>query len=188
MQYRETIKVPSERVGVIVGRNGRVRKRIEELTNVKIDVDSAGVVTIIRSADTDDPVLAWKAKDIVRAMARGFSPKRALFLVDEDMRLVVISLRDIVGSSPSQLKRVAGRIIGENGRTRRLIEQITETKISVYGKTVSLIGTNPGLDYAQRAVDMLIQGAPHGVVYSQLERMRRDMNRQRAELWEPTDL
>jgi ribosomal RNA assembly protein len=188
MQYQETIKVPSDRVGVIVGRNGRVRKRIEQLTNVKIDIDSAGVVTIIRSVDAEDPVLAWKAKDIVRAMARGFSPKRALSLVDEDMRLIVISLRDIVGSSPSQLKRVAGRIIGENGRTRRLIEQITETKVSVYGKTVSLIGTDPGLDYAQRAIDMLIQGAPHGAVYSQLERMRREMNRQRAELWEPTDL
>ncbi len=188
MQYHETIKVPSERIGVIVGRNGRVRKRIEELTNVKIDVDSTGIVTIIRSVDTEDPVLAWKARDIVRAMARGFSPKNAFALVDDDTRLVVISLRESVGTSPTQLKRVAGRIIGENGRTRRLIEQITETKLSVYGKTVSLIGSDPGLDYAQRAVDMLVKGAPHGAVYSQLERMRREMNRQRAELWEPTDL
>ena len=188
MQYHETIKVPADRVGVIVGRNGRVRKRIEELTHVKIEIDSSGIVTIVRLVDTEDPVLAWKARDIVRAMARGFSPKNALALVDDDMRLVVISLRETVGSSPAQLKRVAGRIIGENGRTRRLIEQITEARISVYGKTVALIGTDPGLDYAQRAVDMLIKGAPHGAVYSQLERMRREMNRQRAELWEQTDL
>jgi ribosomal RNA assembly protein len=188
MLYHETIKVPEDRVGVIVGRNGKVRRRVEQLTNVKIEVNSEGIVTITAPEKTEDPVLAWKARDIIRAMARGFSPKNALSLIDDDMQLLIISLREVVGSSQSQMKRVAGRIIGENGRTRRVIEQTTETKISVYGKTVSVIGMSPGLDYARRALDMLIAGAPHSAVYSRLERMRRDMNRQRAELWEETDL
>lgn len=188
MAFQETIRVPADRVGVIVGRNGKVRKRIEQLTNVKLDIDSEGAVTITSTVESDDPVLAWKARDIVRAIARGFSPKNALNLIDEDMMLIVVSLREAVGASPNQLKRVAGRIIGENGRTRRLIEQVTETKITVYGRTVSIIGMNPGLGYARRAVDMLISGAPHSAVYSRLERMRREMNRQSAELWEQTDL
>jgi ribosomal RNA assembly protein len=188
MLYHETIKVPEDRVGVIVGRNGKVRRRVEQLTNVKIDVNSEGIVTITAPENTEDPVLAWKARDIIRAMARGFSPKNALSLIDDDMQLHVISLREVVGSSQSQMKRVAGRIIGENGRTRRVIERTTETKISVYGKTVSVIGMSPGLDYARRAIDMLISGAPHSAVYSRLEKMRRDLNRQRAELWEDTDL
>jgi len=188
MAFQETIRVPADRVGVIVGRNGKVRRRIEQLTNVKLNIDSEGTVTISNPTASDDPVLAWKARDIVRAIARGFSPKNALSLIDEDMMLIIISLRESVGTSPSQLKRVAGRIIGENGRTRRVIEQVTETKITVYGRTVSLIGMNPGLDYARRAVDMLISGAPHSAVYSRLERMRRDLNRQRSELWEDTDL
>jgi ribosomal RNA assembly protein len=188
MAFQETIRVPQDRVGVIVGRNGKVRKRIEQLTNVKLDIDSEGTVTISSPSQSDDPILAWKARDIVRAIARGFSPKNALTLIDEDMMLIVISLREAVGTSQNQLKRVAGRIIGENGRTRKVIEQVTETKLVVYGRTVSIIGMNPGLDYARRAVDMLVSGAPHSAVYSRLERMRRDMNRQRAELWEETDL
>jgi ribosomal RNA assembly protein len=188
MLYHETVKVPLDRIGVIVGRNGKVRKRVEKLANVKIEVDSEGIVTIRSPEDTEDPVLAWKARDMIRAMARGFSPKNALSLIADDMQLIVVSLRDVVGSSPNQMKRVAGRIIGENGRTRRVIEQTTETKISVYGKTVSIIGMSPGLDYARRALDMLIAGAPHSAVYSRLEKMRRAMNRQRAELWEDTDL
>ena len=175
-------------MGVIVGRDGRVRKRVEELTNVKIDVNSEGVVTITAPENTEDPVLAWKARDIIRAMARGFSPKNAFSLIDDDMQLLVISLREVVGSSQNQMKRVAGRIIGENGRTRRVIEQTTETKVTVYGKTVSIIGMSPGLDYARRAIDMLIAGAPHSAVYSRLESMRRELNRQKAELWEDTDL
>lgn len=188
MLYHETIKVPEDRIGVIVGRNGKVRRRVEKLANVKLDVNSEGVVTITAPDNTEDPVLAWKARDIIRAMARGFSPKNALSLIDDDMQLIVISLREVVGSSASQIKRVAGRIIGENGRTRRVIEQTTETKITVYGKTVSIIGMPPGLDYARRAIDMIISGAPHSAVYSRLEKMRRDMNRQKAELWEDTDL
>jgi ribosomal RNA assembly protein len=99
-----------------------------------------------------------------------------------------ISLREVVGSSPNQLKRVAGRIIGESGRTRRAIEQITEAKISIYGRTVAIIGYDPGLQYAQKAIDMLIGGAPHGAVYGMLERARRNMTRVEAELWEDTDL
>ncbi len=188
MLFHETIRVPAERVGVIVGRNGRVRRRIEQLTNAKIEVSSDGVVTITGSESSDDPVLLWKARDMIRAMARGFSPKRALSLIDDDMRLIVISLRDVVGTSPNQQKRVAGRVIGERGRTRRLIEEATETMISVYGRTISLIGASPGIDYAQRAVMMLVEGAPHGAVYSRLERMRRDINRHHAEIWETTHL
>jgi ribosomal RNA assembly protein len=123
MLYHETVKVPLDRVGVIVGRNGKVRKRVEKLANVKIEVNSEGVVTITAPENTEDPVLAWKARDMIRAMARGFSPKNALSLIADDMQLIVVSLRDVVGSSPNQMKRVAGRIIGENGRTRRVIEQ-----------------------------------------------------------------
>ena len=184
MLSSETIRVPAERIGVIVGHNGRVRKRVEQLTNSKIEISSEGVVTVTSPTDTEDPVLAWKARDMIRAMARGFSPKNALTLIDDETRLVIISLRDQIGDSPSQLKRVAGRLIGESGRTRRVIETVAEVKISVYGHTVSLIGTDPGLEYATRAVGMLIDGAPHGTVYKYLEKMRREMNRQRAEIWE----
>jgi ribosomal RNA assembly protein len=188
MSFKETIRVPADRVGVLVGRNGKVRKRIQQLTNVNLDIDPAGIVTISNPVASEDPILAWKARDIVRAISRGFSPKNALTLIDEDMMLLVISLRDVVGTSPNQLKRVSGRIIGESGRTRRAIEQITGTKVTIYGRTVSIIGMNPGLDYARRAIDMLISGAPHSAVYSRLERMRQEMNRQEAELWESTDL
>ena len=98
MAFQETIRVPLDRIGVIVGRNGKVRRRIQQLTNVKLNIDSEGAVTIQSPPQTKDPVLAWKARDIVRAIARGFSPKNALSLIDEDMRLIVISLRETVGT------------------------------------------------------------------------------------------
>ena len=168
MLYHETIRVPEDRVGVIVGRNGKVRRRVEQLANVKIDVNSEGIVTITAPENTENPVLAWKARDMIRAMARGFSPNKALSLIDDDAQLLVISLREVVGSSQSQMKRVAGRIIGENGRTRRVIEQTTETKISVYGRTVGIIGSMDAIVKAKTAIEMLIEGASHTTVFNYL--------------------
>ncbi len=185
MLYRETIRVPSDRIGVIVGRNGRVKKRVEELTNVVIEISPEGLVCITGKTDVDGPVNMWKARDIIRAMARGFSPKNAFALLDDDdASLVVYSLREIVGSTRSHLKRIAGRVIGENGRARRVIEDITGVKISVYGDTISIIGTYPRLQIASRAIEMIIEGAPHGVVYKYLERMRREIVRAEADIWE----
>jgi ribosomal RNA assembly protein len=188
MMFHETIRVPVDRIGVIVGRNGRVKKRIEKLTQAQVDVNSEGMVTLSCSQETENPVLLWKARNIIRAMARGFSPKNAFTLLDEDARLIIISLREFVGTSQRQLRRVSGRIIGENGKTRKIIEQTTETKISVYGRTVSIIGIDPGIEYARKAIDMLIEGAPHSIVYKWLEKMRRELNRLQAQLWEETDL
>ena len=65
MRYSETVRVPAERLGVIVGRNGRVRKRVQKLTNVKIEVNPEGIVTITSPEKTEDPVLAWKARDMI---------------------------------------------------------------------------------------------------------------------------
>jgi ribosomal RNA assembly protein len=187
MLFRESVKVPRDRIGVIIGQDGKVKSRLENMTNVDVEISEEGVVTLTGRKDSEDPVLAWKARNIIRAMARGFSPRNAFTLMDDDARIVIISLRDIVGSSPRQIRRVAGRIIGEDGKTRKIIEQTTETMISVYGYTVSIIGYYPGLDYARKAIDMLISGAPHSSVYSRLESMRRDLNRYKAQIWENSE-
>jgi ribosomal RNA assembly protein len=51
---------------------------------------------------------------------------------------------------------------------------MTDCEISVFGKTVALIGLPEQLKVARNAIDMLIQGLPHDVVYGYLERKRRE--------------
>ncbi|RLG35306.1 RNA-processing protein, partial [Methanosarcinales archaeon] len=75
--------------------------------------------------------------------------------------------------TPKTLKRIKGRIIGQKGKTRRVIETLTGVKISVYGKTVSLIGYPEQIKVAREAIEMLIKGTPHSTVYTFLERKRR---------------
>lgn len=180
------IKVPRERVGVIIGPDGVTKNNIEEKLSVELQIDSdSGDVTITMSEKATDPSMLFKAKDVVTALGRGFSPEHAFRLVrDEDAILDVIDLRTVFGKSEADIKRVKGRIIGMNGKTRRLIEELTDTQVAVFGHTVSIIGTIEQAGVAREAVEMLVKGSMHSTVYRVLHRKRRDLKKKSLELWE----
>jgi ribosomal RNA assembly protein len=186
MQAREVVKVPQARVGVIIGKDGEVKRKIEAETKTKLTIDSKeGNVAIEAPEGTDDPLAVWRAKDITIAIARGFSPKKSFRLLDEDEAMEVIDLTDFVGRSENALKRVRGRIIGENGKARRSIEELTGANLSIYGRTVSIIGEFDQLAVAKEAIMMFIHGAQHGTVYRFLHRKGKELKKARLELWKP---
>jgi ribosomal RNA assembly protein len=133
----------------------------------------------------DDPSTLFKAKDLITAIGRGFSPEHAFRLVrDEEAILDLIDLRSVFGKSEADIKRVQGRIIGMSGKTRRIIEELTDTNVSVYGHTVGIIGTLEQVQIAREAIEMLIKGSMHGTVYRYLHRKRRELKKKKFELWE----
>jgi ribosomal RNA assembly protein len=180
------VRVPRERVGVLVGPDGKVKQFIEERLMVELRVESeSGGVTIVLRGDAVDPSLLLRAKDVVTAIGRGFAPERAFRLIrNEDNIFDVIDLRLVFGRSESDIKRVKGRIIGANGKTRNLIEELSEADVVVYGHTVGFIGTFEQVDVARNAVQMLISGSQHHTVYKYLQRKRSDFKKQRLQLWE----
>ena len=177
----EHFRIPRERIGAAIGPGGRVKQEIERRTGTKLTVDSETGEVVIERAE--DPLGVLKARDVLRAIARGFSPERAFKLFDEDKYLEIIDITDFVGRSEKALVRQKGRVIGEAGKTRRIIEESTGVSMSVYGKTVALIGTPEQLAVAREAVHMLLDGAPHGAVYAFLERKRREAKRRAREIW-----
>jgi ribosomal RNA assembly protein len=180
------VKIPKERVGVLVGSDGKVKQRIEEKFMVTLEIDSeSGGVTILLSKKSNDPSLLFKAKDTVTAIGRGFSPEHAFRLLrNEDAVFDFIDLRAVFGRSESDIKRVKGRVIGANGKTRKLIEELTEASVVVYGHTIGFIGTFEQVDVARNAVQLLINGSQHHTVYKYLQRKRSEFKKQRLELWE----
>jgi ribosomal RNA assembly protein len=180
------VRIPKERVGVLVGSDGKVKQKIEERLMVELQIESeSGGVTIVLSERTNDPSLLFRAKDVVTAIGRGFSPEQAFRLLrNEDDIFDFIDFRAIFGRSESDIKRVKGRIIGANGKTRRLIEELTDASVVVYGHTVGFIGTFEQVDVAKNAVQMLIDGSQHHTVYRYLQRKRSEFKKQRLQLWE----
>jgi ribosomal RNA assembly protein len=180
------LRIPKERVGVLIGPEGKTKKHIEEKLNVELQIDSeAGDVVIAVAERADDPSTLFKAKDLITAIGRGFSPEHAFRLVrDEEAILDLIDLRSVFGKSEADIKRVQGRIIGMSGKTRRIIEELTDTNVSVYGHTVGIIGTLEQVQIAREAIEMLIKGSMHGTVYRYLHRKRRELKKKKFELWE----
>jgi len=180
------VRIPKERVGVLVGSDGKVKQKIEEKFMVELQIESeSGGVTIVLSEKANDPSLLFRAKDVVTAIGRGFSPEHAFRLLrNEDAIFDFIDFRIIFGRSESDIKRVKGRIIGANGKTRQLIEELTDASVVVYGHTVGFIGTFEQVDVARNAVQMLIDGSQHHTVYRYLQRKRSEFKKQRLELWE----
>jgi ribosomal RNA assembly protein len=180
------VRIPKERVGVLVGPDGQVKQRIEEKFMVKLEIESeSGGVTIVLSEKAQDPSLLFKAKDTVTAIGRGFSSEQAFRLLRNDDDIFdLIDLRAVFGRSESDIKRVKGRIIGANGKTRKLIEELTNASMVVYGHTIGFIGTFEQVDVARNAVQMLIDGNQHHTVYKYLQKKRSDFKKQMLELWE----
>jgi len=136
-----------------------------------------------------DPSMLFKAKDVITAIGRGFSPEHAFRLIrDEEAVLDILDLRAVFGKSEADIKRVKGRIIGMNGKTRMIIEELTDTNIAVYGHTVGIIGTLEQVQVAREAIEMLIKGSMHATVYRFLHRKRRQLKKKMLEIWkEPTE-
>jgi len=180
------VRIPKERVGVLVGPDGKVKQRIEEKFAVELEIESAsGGVTIILSEKASDPSLLFRAKDTITAIGRGFSPEQAFRLLrNEDDIFDFIDLRLLFGKSDSDIRRVKGRVIGANGKTRKLIEELTNVSLVIYGHTIAFIGTFERVDIARNAVQMLIDGSQHHTVYKYLQRKRSEFKKQRLELWE----
>jgi len=180
------VRIPKERVGCLVGPEGKVKQHIEQKLTVQLQVESeGGEVTIILAETATDPSLLLRAKDVVTAIGRGFSPEHAFRLIrDEDAVMDIIDLRAIFGRSESDISRVKGRIIGMNGKTRRIIEELTDANVVIYGHTVGIIGTFEQAEIARNAVQMIIDGSQHHNVYKFLQRKRSELKKQMLDLWE----
>lgn len=168
---KQELKVAANRVGVLIGKGGTTKKTVEERTKTLIVIDSREGLVHVEGEDTEGFLTAI---DVINAINRGFSPERAFTLLDdEDLILDQIDLSQMADTT-RQLDRLRGRIIGKDGKAREQIEDMTETLISVYGKTIAIIGLADKLKVARTAIDMLLSGVPHETVFSFLEKKKRE--------------
>jgi ribosomal RNA assembly protein len=173
-------------MGVVIGREGETKAKIENAFNAHLIIQSqSGVVEIIPREGSEDPTTVLRARDVVLAIGRGFSPERALQLVDDDIVLDVIDLRETFGKNESDIARLKGRVIGREGKIRRLIEEMTDAKVSVYGHTISMIGEYETVTAAREAIELLLKGKQHSTVYKLLRKIKSESKkRETLELWQ----
>ncbi len=171
------MKVGKKRIAVLIGNQGETKKEIENKLGVRIDLDSkTGNCEVFPEIEHKNysPLNVYTAQKIINAISRGFNPIKAMKLLEETVDLEVINLISILGKSDKRMTRIKGRLIGRNGEMRKAIERATESFISVFGKTVSIIADYEDLKVARKAVKMLINGIPHHVVLKFLDQKHQE--------------
>jgi ribosomal RNA assembly protein len=185
MSFQHTLKIPRERIGALIGKGGRVKQQIEKRCGVEIEIDSETGDAMISGSKPVEQMEAFRAVEVITAISRGFSPERAYHLFDdEEVVFQQMDLHDYAGKSPNALERIKGRIIGEGGKARRMIEELSGAYISVYGHTVAFIGNYREVKLATDAIAMLAKGSMHKSVYTMLQGARRRDKIDRMRLWE----
>jgi ribosomal RNA assembly protein len=176
-EYSYGMKIPKDRIAVLIGVKGKSKKDLEEYCRAKINIDSKeGDVTISGT----DAVKLYELREVIKAIGRGFNPETALLLLKPDYMLEVINLKEYGADNKNKLIRIRSRVIGTGGKARRTVEALTFTSVSVYGKTICILGECAEVGNAKKAIEMLIQGSMHSTVYKWLEGLRRKVKLERG--------
>jgi ribosomal RNA assembly protein len=185
LSSEQTVRVPLERVGALVGKEGVVKTEIERKCGVTLEIDGkTGEARISFQPEALIEGNPYKAYDIVSAIARGFSPQRAFSLLQEERILTLIDLREYAGKSENAMIRIRSRLIGTEGKARKVIEDLTQSEISIYGHTVAIIGDPEETKIAKDAIDKLAKGGTHKSTYEMLQKYRTKQKLDRMQLWE----
>jgi len=169
LEFSNQLKVPKARVAIIIGNKGETKREISSLFNVKLAVDSDDGDVFISGKDS---LRVYVASEVIKAIARGFNPDIAKLLSKSDYILDIIRIDDFA-KNKNAVQRLKGRIIGLKGKSRSTIEQLSETNISDYGKTVAIIGENENVTMAKRAIESLLEGSMHSSIFKWMEKERR---------------
>lgn len=141
------------------------KRVLEKKLNVKIEV--LGRKVTINGNEIDEFI----ASKVIEASEIGFDIETALFITDEDYVFEKVEIKNL--TKRNNLTEVRARLIGKEGRTKELIEELSECYICVNINEVGIIGPNDMIKNAMQAVAKLIQGSKQSSVYAYLEKQRK---------------
>ncbi len=140
------------------------KAEIERKLNVKITIVGN------RVSYEGDSLDEYEASLVFEAISFGFSIKVALNLKIEDNTFKVIHIKE---HTRRKLKDVKSRLIGTEGKTRRIISDISNCFVLINESDVGIIGYVEDVENACTAVINLIRGSKQANMYQYLERMNR---------------
>ncbi len=160
----EQILIPKERARLL---DQRALPSLQRLLKCRIEVREENEVMI-----AGEPYDEYNARNVIQAFGRGFSINTSCKLLGESYFFKYINMRDMFRKN-EQVKRLKARIIGEGGRSKKYIETVSETELSIYGDTVGIIGTIQGISIAVIGIEALLGGGTHKKAYRLMELARR---------------
>jgi ribosomal RNA assembly protein len=140
----------------------RLKKDFKQRLNV--DIENKGKIIEI-SGDPQDEYISEK---IIEAINLGFPIDTAFLLTEEEILFEKISIKSF--SRSKDYERVRGRIIGKDGKTLKVLSDLSSCAIQLKGNEVGIIGPSNNIRAVEHAITSLIKGAKQANVYRYLEK------------------
>ncbi len=100
------LKIGKNRIAVLIGTDGQIKKDIEKKLGVKINLDSkTGDCEVLPKLEEPNykPLNVYTAQKVVNAINRGFNPIKAMKLIEENYDLEVFNLFLILVKSEKRI-------------------------------------------------------------------------------------
>ena len=166
---KHSINIPEDRLGVIIGQKGSMKKELEREGHVKLKIDSKKSTVEIDETEKTESIDVYRTQLVLEAISYGFNPKVAEKLFNDDYYFVVIDLRDY-SDNDKELERHKARIIGTEGKSKKKLEKLSTCNFVVYKDYVGIIGTAEAIQVGERAITMFLRGSQHSAVFEFLEK------------------
>ena len=141
---------------------------LQKKLGIKVEIDERTTAIKISPGESD-PYTAFKAINAFKALAYGFSMGDAMKLLSDDYALHVIELKDYA-SGAEDARRLKGRVIGEKGKTKKIIQEYTGVNLVITDNAIAILGLSDQVEIARKAVEMLLEGRQHKTVYEYLDK------------------
>ena len=153
------ITVPTETYRIL-----KNKKKLEKELNVKLKFK--GKKATIDGAELQEFITGR----VIEALNLGFQLQSALALKDEDFIFEKINIKNL--TKRHDLARVRARLIGQNGRTKKTLQELSGCAVCIKDNKVGIIGHFDCIRAATNAVTNLIHGSKQSSVYAFLEKER----------------
>ncbi|AGT35068.1 hypothetical protein N186_03520 [Thermofilum adornatum] len=180
---RLPVPFDQSKIGLLIGKDGTNKARLEEAFNVKIEVKPEEGIVYVEPREGATLYNVYVAEKALKALSIGFSIDDVLLLKDDVYDLEIIDLGE-VAKNREDLLRIKARVIGTGGRFKKALEDMTGAKIAVGEKQIGIIGDFEQNKLIKDALTRLIAGQSHQAVMKFLERYSFELKRRRMELWE----
>jgi len=117
----------------------------------------------------------FTAEKIIQAIDFGFDVEDAMGLVNEDVNIEYINIKE--HTHRKNLSEIRSRIIGVEGKAKRTIETLTGAAVVIHDNLVGIISDADHMPHAIQGIVSLIQGAKHSNVFSYIERQNSNLKK-----------
>jgi len=164
------VLLPSKRIARLLKNNSRSLHELEERGRVEIFIreqgGGEGIIEIEGESENE-----WIAEQALKAIDLGFEPKHAFKLFNENYFLEVIDVGQAMRGNERAVQRQKARIIGEEGKAKKKIEELSEALLALSDdERVGIIGEFEEMKSAKEAILRLLEGANHAGVFAFLKK------------------